>query len=135
MKKNRTFKMIIVVWMVLWVFFLIREDKDGQYATIAKLYSSKGNEKTRVLYGEEFYDFLVFCRKEIPAGSSFETLGFKKFSIDTVRARYFLWPLRGGDGKTDYKIVFSGGDQNIPGYSLFKRHGSTGYILTRTGAL
>jgi len=133
MTKDKIFQVSIVIWMILWLFFLVRQDKDGQYEMLGKLYRAEGEEKIKVLYGTDLYDFLVFCRKEIPEGSSFETLGFEEYSIDTVRARYFLWPLKSDEGKTDYKIVYSDKVRDIPGYKLFKRHGITGYIVARSG--
>ncbi len=135
MTKDRFFKVIIIIWMVLWVFFLVREDKDGQYQTLNSLYRSIGEEKIKVLYGSDMYDFLAYCRGEIPGGSSFEIIGIEEFSIDQVRARYFLWPLINKEGEADFKIVFAVKAPKIPGFRMFREYGGKGYIFARAGGV
>jgi hypothetical protein len=131
LKKENFLKLVFAVWLTLWVFFLVREDKDGQYKTLKFLYTHNTEEKTGYIMGEELYGFLLFCRDNVPAGSTYELTGFKKFSIDEVRARYFLWPLRNTSENPDFKIVYSRKKQRIPGYNTYKQHDGAGYLLVR----
>ncbi len=131
MKKN-FFKIVFSVWIVLWLFFLVREDKDGQYRTLGELYRLKGEGRTRHVVGGDLYDFLRFCRAEIPEGSTYEIVGFDEYSIDKVRARYVLWPLKAGEGRTVFKIVYGSGDIDVPGYGTFRRYGEKGRLLVNT---
>ena len=133
MTKKDIFKIILIVWVVLWVFFLAREDKDGQYGTLSYLYSHKYVDKARHIIGADLFDLLMFSRVNIPEGSSYELLGFKVFSIFEVRARYFLWPLQSVEKDSDFKIVYGKGFARIPGYNEYKRCGSSGRLLVREG--
>ena len=128
--KKNIFKLILTVWFVLWVFFLVREDKDGQYGLLRKLYGSSGMENsTRYIMGGDFYDFLVLCRGAIPEGASYEAMGFEEFSIDKVRARYMLWPRKAGCGRTDFKIFCGDNAGSARGYRVFRDFGKKGRLL------
>jgi hypothetical protein len=123
MNKQRLLKGIFSVWLILWVFFLIREDKDGQYGSLAFMYTHGGKEGMRHLYGEGLYDLAVYCAKNMRERSTYIMMGFDRFSIDEVRIRYLLWPLRQADRDADY-IVMRGDAEDIPGYEF---SGKAGY--------
>ena len=129
--KQRILKVIFIAWIAFWIFFLIREDKDGQYQAMKYLYTHAGEERTRFIIGEPLYGFLLYCRENIPVGSSYELLGFKKFSINEERARYFLWPLVSVSEEPDYKIVYGKGVSSVPGYKEYGRHGEDGRLFIR----
>ena len=126
---------ILLLWVVLWLFFIVREDKDGQYSTLGALYKSPNAEKTATIYGKDFYDFFVFCQKAMPKDASYEILGFDKYSIDEVRARYLLWPAKAGTCRPDFKIVYGRGRSVPAGYLEFKSYnkGKKGYLYVRKG--
>ena len=130
MNKRKIFFIIFAVWLFLWVFFILREDKDDQYRSLRELYRLSGESKVRHVVGGELYDFLVFCRDNMPEGSTYELMGFEKYSIYEVRARYFLWPMRAGTGRTDFKI-FCGASANMPGYEKVGDFGTGGTLLVR----
>ncbi|MGB2629607.1 MAG: hypothetical protein WBD17_00005, partial [Candidatus Omnitrophota bacterium] len=124
-------KLVFVVWIALWVLFLVREDKDGQYGALKYLYTHSGEDRTRFIIGEPLYGFLLYCRENIPMGSSYQLLGFKKFSIDEVRARYFLWPLVSVPEDPDFKVVYGKGVSSALGYKEYGRYGEAGCLLIR----
>jgi hypothetical protein len=133
--RNRVLALGLCVWLVLWLLFLVREDKKGQYAQLYELYSLRSPERMRQVVGPELYDFLMYCRSSLPEGATYELVGFEKYSIDGVRARYLLWPLRSGPGDADYRIVYSAaGELDMPGYSLYTRLGRNGRVFKREGA-
>lgn len=106
---NKFFRIILAIWVVLWLVFLLREDKDGQYRDLKYFYTHSYDDNVGYLLGEKLYAFLESCRQNIPKGSTYELSGFEKFSIYEVRARYFLWPLRSVSADPDFKIVWDGG--------------------------
>jgi hypothetical protein len=122
MNKHLVFKIILSVWLILWVLFLIREDKEGQYRSLAFMYTHGREEGMRHLYGEGLYDLAVYCAKNMREGSTYNMTGFAKFSIEEVRARYLLWPLRRVDRDADY-IVMRGMEKEMPGYELSGKAG------------
>ncbi len=131
LKKENILKAVFAVWLVLWVFFLLREGKDGQYRSLGYLYTHGYDEKMRHVIGDELYDFLVFCGENMPEGATYELSGFERFSVSEVRARYFLWPLKSVGEGGDFKIVYGGGEMTSPGYALYKRYGSAGRLFKR----
>ena len=68
----------------------------------------------------------IFEMEDVPAN-------FEEFSIDEVRARYLLWPLRAEKGRTDYKIVYGGSDIKFPGYTTHLDLGRKGKIYIKKG--
>ena len=131
LNKKNILRAIFAVWIVLWVLFLVREGKDGQYSALKYLYTHSYGDKVRYVTGDKLYDFLVFCRQNIPKGSTYELAGFERFSIGKVRARYFLWPLKGVGENADFKILYGKKDVKTAGYKEYKRYGGTGRILAR----
>ncbi|MGB2601814.1 MAG: hypothetical protein WBD00_04165 [Candidatus Omnitrophota bacterium] len=122
LNKEHVFKVIIIVWLVLWVFFLIREDKDGQYKSLKYMYTHNQAEGMRHVYGEGLYDLVSYCADNMREGTTYNMAGFKRFSIKEVRARYLLWPFKRVDRDADY-IVMLGGAKRLSGY---KRVGEAG---------
>lgn len=124
-------RVIIIMWLILWAFFLIREDKDGQYASLKTIYTIPDSEKFRFILGANLYDFLLFCRSNIPDGATYNMEGFEKFSIDAVRARYFLYPLREVLENADFKIVYGKSPVSLDGYKIVKTFNDNGHIFKR----
>ncbi|MFH1837595.1 MAG: hypothetical protein ABH862_05745 [Candidatus Omnitrophota bacterium] len=131
MKKTVIFKIILVVWVVLWLFFLVREDKDDQYASLKRLYMSDHLGKTKIIMGDDLYDFLNFCKNEIPENSTYKIAGFEKFSIFEVRSRYFLWPLRAVEENANYIILYGKPGISVPGYEMYKDYKGIGSIYRK----
>lgn len=129
--KKVVFKTVFAAWLVLWVIFLIREDKDGQYGTLRYLYTHGYDDKLRHIMGNGLYEFLIFCRQNIPEGSTYELTGFERFSVSEVRARYFLWPLKDVGENADFKIVYGKEGARSADYKEYKRYSDTGYILVK----
>ena len=87
-------------------------------------------DKVQRVMGGELYKFGIFCKENIPPGSTYELSGFKKFSIDEVRMRYFLWPLVSIEKNADFK-VFYGSPQKISGYTEYKLLSGIGGLYER----
>ncbi|RKY42848.1 MAG: hypothetical protein DRP85_01415 [Candidatus Makaraimicrobium thalassicum] len=135
LNKGKILKLIFAVWLILWILFLLREDKDGQYRSLGYLYAHPYSGKVGYLMGDELYDFLVFCRQHIPGGSTCELLGFKRFSISEMRARYFMWPVRNVEKGADFKIICGEGDIAAPGYKEHRKYDGAGRLLARGAGL
>ncbi len=130
MNKDKIFRLVFGLWIFLWLFFLIREDKPDQYKSLKYLYTHDYADKVRRVMGGELYEFGVFCKKNIPQGSTYELSGFKKFSINEMRMRYFLWPLVSVSEDADFKIVY-GSSKKIPGYNEYKLLSGTGGLYAK----
>ncbi len=133
--KKQLLKFTLIVWIILWMFFLVREDKDGQYKRLAYFYTHGYGDNSRYIMGPDLYDFLVFSRRNIPDGSTYQLIGFERFSIAEVRARYFLWPLRSVSEDAEFKIFYGGKDAEVPGYVLYRDYDGKGVILVKEGGV
>ena len=130
-KKEHVFKTITFVWLVLWVFFLIREDKDGQYRSLMYMYTHDQQENMRHVYGEGLYDLVSYCADNMREGSTYNMTGFDRFSIKEVRARYLLWPFERVDRDADYMVML-GGAKYLSGYKRVAEAGD-GTLWIRKG--
>ena len=121
MSKKHIFNIVLIIWIVLWILFLIRPSKDGQYAELAYFYSHGYEDNVSFLLGNGLYDYIQFCKENLPAGATYELRGFKEFSIKEVRSRYHLWPLRSVKESPEYVIVYGSEELNRPGYNFYMR--------------
>lgn len=133
MKFNSSFALraVFVVWAVLWVFFLVRQNKKGQYEELAFFYSNTYDSKVEYLLGSGLSELLSFCAAELPQGATYDIRGFERFSIKEVRARYYLWPMRRVEDDPDL-ILIHGKSRDVPrGYRMFKDLGSKGAVYVK----
>lgn len=126
---------ILLTWVILWVVFLVRQGKRGQYAELAHFYSNGYNSKVRYLLGEDLADFLVFCAGKIPKNSTYDIRGFERFSIKEVRARYYLWPLYRTENNPDFIIVYGSSGPAPLGYKDFASNEGKGSVYIRETAI
>lgn len=91
--KNNIFKIALLVWIVLWAWFIVRElfVKDG-IETYKALLDRDLEGKRSYITGDRLYEFLNFCKKNMPEGSSYKMVGLEDGSIDKRRAVYYLYP-------------------------------------------
>lgn len=133
--KRDIFRGTFAVWALLWMFFLVREGKKNQYADLKYMYTHGYTDKVRYLLGEDLADLLSLSAIYLPEGATYDIEGFKRFSIDEVRARYYLWPFMRVAEDPDFIIVY-GGLKDVPdGYDNYVSAGSSGRILKRKDIL
>jgi hypothetical protein len=131
--KYNVFRIVIVIWLVLWVVFIIREDKDDQYAGLKYLYSHGYTHKVSRITGKDLFEFIIFCRENIPAGATYEIKGFEMFSIDEVRTRYYMWPSRNVSKNGEYMIIYGAVVGGAPGYEEYMTLEGKGSIMMKKG--
>lgn len=134
-KKTLVFKIILAVWVGLWVFFLVREDKSGQYSDLKYLSSRGYNEKVRYIAGDRLSEILAFCRDDFPGGATYDISGLERFSITDVRARYYLWPHRRSSENPDFMIIFGARGKMPAGYEEHVSLPGAGSVLVRKDLL
>ena len=135
MKLKFIFKAILLTWIILWMVFLVRQSKKGQYEKLTYFYANDYNSRVKYLLGDDLADFLVFCAGNIPSGSTFDIRGFERYSIKEVRARYYLWPLYRTEDNPDFIIVYGSVGAVPDGYEKFKALEGKGIVYLRKGAL
>jgi len=104
MKLARCF---LLIWILIWLFlfcrqYLLNPSFLSRYYHLA-LADAEGRRE--ISYGAEFYRYLKFCEKSLPARSRFQLIGPEDWSLDRVRAHYYLYPLRLSDDP-DFLLVY-----------------------------
>ena len=124
---------MLVLWVVLWLFFVVREDKHGQYTELRDLYGLSYEGKVRYIMGTELYDMLKSCKSEMAEGATYVFNGFNKFSGEQVRARYYMWPHRQVYKDPDYVIAYKTPDNPQPGYRKYRNYPGVGFLFIKEG--
>ena len=87
-------KVIIIVWLALWVNFIARDLFVRGYVKDYVNLAAKDAEGQRAYtYGKQFYEFLKLAKNDIPQNKSFKFTGIDAFSLAHRRAVYYLYPL------------------------------------------
>ncbi len=132
-KTKSIFRITLIVWVALWLFFIVREDKHGQYAALRDLYGLSYESKVRYIIGAELYDMLKSCKNEMAEDATYVFNGFKEHSGEEVRARYYMWPHRQVYKYPDYIIAYKTPDNPPPGYDKCKDYPGVGFLFIKEG--
>jgi hypothetical protein len=100
-------KFLFLVWIFSWSFFLYRQFLFNAPFLIRFYHMALADAEGRraISYGFEFYQFLTFCKESLPAHSRFQLVGPVDWSLDRVRAHYYLYPHRLSD-HPDFILVY-----------------------------
>jgi len=128
---NRIFRIILIVWVVLWACFIVRElfvkKHIREYGT---LLSRDAEGKRSFVTGDRLYGLLQASEKIIPAGSAYRLIGSEDGSLDKRRAAYYLYP-RMEKEPAEYIIVYDLPVRLEPGYRIARQLDEKRYILKR----
>jgi len=127
-KKKTFMRAVFAAWVFLWALFLIRGLVKGELAEYKALWGLNLREKRAYVTGTEFYEFLNFCKKNIPAGSDFMVRAEYDTSLGYFWAPYHLYPLTRNIRNPEYIICYKS-EYEKEGYELAVRLGRDKYIL------
>jgi hypothetical protein len=97
-------KIIIIIWLVLWINFLARDlFVHGYLRDYSELLNRDAEGKRAYTYGDDLYKFLKFAKSAIPLNNSYKLIGLENLSLAHRRAIYYLYPLIEKD-KPDYVL-------------------------------
>ena len=84
---------LAAIWIILWINFIARDlFKRGDLRDYGALVKRNDEGKHAYTYGEQFYRFLKFVKREIPENESYKPVGVENLSLAHRRAVYFLYP-------------------------------------------
>ena len=135
MKVRFVLRSVLLVWIVLWMIFLVRQSKRGQYTELTYLYANDYDSKVRYLLGDDLEDLLVFSAENLPRGATYDITGFERFSIKEVRARYYLWPLYRTEDYPEFIISYGAPGTAPDGYKEFGVFPGKGAVYSREEAI
>ena len=91
--KQTILKILFIVWVVLWIGFLARElFIKNNMRDYSALLSRTLEGKHAYVTGDRLYEFLVYCKKNMPAGMTYKLVGFDAVALESRRAAYYLYP-------------------------------------------
>jgi hypothetical protein len=125
----KMFRIILAAWVLMWLFFNVRDlivEKDKSILKdYISLVSADWEGKRAIVFGKDLYEFLKFCEANLPLGASYEIIGIAEDSIDLPRLIYYLYPsIKKRDA--DFILVYK-----KPGFS---KEGAYSYALLDKGS-
>ena len=126
--KYRILRSAFAIWVVLWIFLLMREVfvKDGLH--VYKTLACRSLEGKRAyVTGDSFYEFLVFCNDKLPEGAAYRWTKTDKPDHSRRRSTYYLYPhLEAEDA--EFILVFNEPFSIRSDYEIFSKLDDTRYI-------
>lgn len=131
-KDRDTFiKIVIAIWIILWINFIIRDlFVRGTFYDYVSLIKRNENERRAYVYGDDFYQFLEFSKRELPSYATYDLISVEDLSLKYRRAVYYLYPLLESRA-AEYLLVYNKSEYSNLHYRLFARHDDTGVILRK----
>lgn len=90
------FKIILAAWIILWIFFtakgLVKEKDKSTFREYVNLALADSESRRAIVFGRDFYEFLRFCKSNLPETAGFEIEGVTEGSTDLPRMIYYLYP-------------------------------------------
>ncbi len=93
--KDRILKLAFTTWIIIWAFFIFRELFIKSRFSDYKILLSRSLEgKRSYVTGDKFYEFLTFCKRNLPQSAFYDLILIKKgdIELDKIRAIYYLYP-------------------------------------------
>ena len=132
--KEKIFRIIILIWIMLWLVFTARELFWKNNLNDYKVLISRSLDgKRSYVTGDRLYEFITFCSSRLPAGATYNFAGIKEGSIEQRRAVYYLYPhIQNND--PEFLLVFdAGGILHKDRYLPYEKLDEQRYILKRKG--
>jgi len=129
-KSKVIFKIVFISWVIIWLIFLIRGFAKGELKDYKFLWGKTLEEKRAYVTGEEFYKFILFCKRIIPEDSDYTVFANYDATMDYYRFAYYIYPslrnLYNPEYVACYKVNVS-----RPGYEYVASLGEDKYVLRK----
>lgn len=105
----RVFRIILATWVFIWLFFNVRglivEKDKSTFKDYIRLASADWEGKRAIVFGEDLYEFLKFCKANLSTRADYKIIGIPEDSIDLPRLAYYLYPSL-QDKNPDFILVY-----------------------------
>src|SRR3989338_7915064 len=98
------FRMIFIAWVAMWLLFLVRGFVKVEWKEYKNLFGKTLEEKEAYVSGKEFFDFINFCKKEIPKCATYSVEANYDQSMDYFRFAYYIYPVKRDRDAPDYIV-------------------------------
>jgi hypothetical protein len=94
------------------------------------LLSRNADGRASYTYGDDLYEFLKFCKNNLPDDSGYELIGISVDSLEFRRSAYYLYPkIQSKNAK--YILIFNMPKYTRNGFTVFKKIDESKFILVR----
>lgn len=135
MKKNKSravLAILFVVWIMLWINFMTRDlIKRSDFRDYKALIIRDASGKRSYTYGDCLFEFLDFCKGNLPEFASYDLIGIEGLSLAQRRAIYYLYPYTKKEN-ANFLLVFNKSGFKKDGYALYRKLDNSRFILKRT---
>ena len=129
--KYKILKIVFAAWAVTWLFLVGRELFVKNNLRDYKALIGRSLEgKHAYITGERLYDFLKFCKANLPDRATYSLTDIEEGSIEKRRAIYYLYPLL-EDGDPDFILVYGKCSAKKDGYMMFAGSSGFGCIMKK----
>lgn len=127
--KRRLMLLFLIVWVILWASFNIRElFMKGNIHDYKVLLSKNIDDKRSYVTGDRFYEFLKFCNTVLPDSAEYRWVKTCKDELDRRRSTYYLYPhLESEDAR--FVLVYDDAYMPDQAYEVFAVLDNARYIL------
>lgn len=129
--RNNIFKILFAAWVLIWIFFTLREITIKNNLKDYKVLISRSLEgKRSYVTGDELYEFLTFCNNKLPPNSSYMWTKTDKEDHYRRRSTYYLYPHLEKDN-AGFVLVYNEPNFTKAGYIVFAKLDRSKYILIK----
>jgi len=121
MNKRLLARLVLFVWVSLWLLFLARPYvRSGLLKEYAALIRAPSLElKQANVMGEELYDFIKLCGNLMPPHSTYEIIGLGDDTLAYRRVVYYLYPDIPAPSP-EFLLIYKTKNFQKAGYGMFK---------------
>lgn len=130
----KLFKIILAAWVLMWVFSNIRglivEKDKTTFKDYLNLAFADWEGKRAIVLGKEQYEFIKFCKTNLPDKTNYGLIGIPEDSVDIPRLAYYLYPSLPSQDP-DFILVYNQAGFEEKGTDLYAALNKKSFILKR----
>ena len=100
------FTIIFITWVFMWLLFFVRGLVKAELKDYKNLFGKTLEEKEAYVSGKEFFDFINFCKKEIPKCATYSVEANYDQTMDYFRFAYYIYPVKRDRDDPDYIVCY-----------------------------
>ena len=130
-KKSAWVRLVLLIWVLVWLYFLIRPFYREHLAqTYSQFFSASVEQKRALIIGPDLYEFIQFCQRSLPPHAKYQIVGIDKDSVDLRRIPYYLYPnIKYKD--YEFLLVYRSEDYPKEGHEFYKQLDEGRFILKK----
>ena len=131
MKSKTISRIVFTTWVFMWLIFLVRGLVKGEAREYKDLFGKTLEEKRAYVAGEDFYEFILFCKATIPEDSDYKVVASYDDSLDSFFVSYHMLPILQNLDNPEYIPCYKKRKFSEKGYQPIAVLSKDKYIIKR----